>query len=133
MFWRRSVCTGPWPYTLGRLICMYGAVCIDKKKIEGRKNFFVGHVMYRHTCNLGLLSDLCHHLTCMNYPDLVVHSMRQKSWSSRSVSCVAALNCQMSSLGTRPRYSLVVDEDVKKPNKQAHTSMGILPKASKAS
>ena len=28
------------------------------------------------------------------------------------------LNCQTSVFGTRPRYSLVVDEDVKKPNKQ---------------
>ena len=48
---------------------------------------------------------------------------RQKSWSPYSVSYVAALKIVrgQSCLGTRPRYSLVVVEDVKKPNKQ--TSM----------
>ena len=45
-----------WPLAIH--VCTYGAVCFDKKKIERRKIFFVGHVMYRHTCNLGLLSDL---------------------------------------------------------------------------
>ena len=39
-----------WPLAIH--VCTYGAVCFDKKEI-----FFVGHVMYRHTCNLGLLSD----------------------------------------------------------------------------
>ena len=38
------------------------------------------------------------------------------SWSPRSVSCVAAR--QTLCLGARPRYNLVVDEDVKKPTKQ---------------
>ena len=41
--------------------------------------------------------------------------LRQKSWSQCSVSCVAALTDV--SLGTCPRYSLVVYEDVKKPKK----------------
>ena len=32
--------------------------------------------------------------------------------------CGSTANCQTLCLGARPRYSLVVDEDVKKPNKQ---------------
>ena len=44
--------------------------------------------------------------------------LRQKSWSPRSVSCVAALITSDVSLGTRPRYSLGVDWDVKKPTNQ---------------
>ena len=45
----------------------------------------------------------------------------EKSWSSSSVSCVAARkNCQTLCLGARPRYNLVIDEDVKKPNKQTN-------------
>ena len=51
--------------------------------------------------------------------------LRQKPWSPSSISCVAARkNCQKLCLEARPRYSLVVDEDVKKPtnqpNKQAN-------------
>ena len=33
--------------------------------------------------------------------------------------CGSTKNCQTLCLGVRPRYSLVVDEDVKKPNKHA--------------
>ena len=32
--------------------------------------------------------------------------------------CGSTLNCQTLCLGARPRYSLVVDEDVKKPTNQ---------------
>ena len=32
--------------------------------------------------------------------------------------CGSTLNCQTLCLGTRPRYNLVVDEDVKKPTNQ---------------
>ena len=32
--------------------------------------------------------------------------------------CDSTLNCQTLCLGARPRYSLVVDEDVKKPTNQ---------------
>ena len=40
-------------------------------------------------------------------------------WSPSSVSCVAARKIvRRSCLGARPRYNLVVDEDVKKPNNQ---------------
>ena len=47
--------------------------------------------------------------------------LRQKSWSPSSVSCVAARKIvRRSCLGARPRYNLVVDEDVKKPNKQTN-------------
>ena len=38
--------------------------------------------------------------------------LSQKSWSPRSISCVAARTIW---LGARPRYNLVVDEDIKKP------------------
>ena len=49
------------------------------------------------------------------------HRLRQKSWSPSSVSCVAARKIvRRSCLGARPRYNLVVDEDVKKPNKQTN-------------
>ena len=41
--------------------------------------------------------------------------LRQKSWAPRFVSCVVALALPDVSVGTCPRYSLVVDEDVKKP------------------
>ena len=44
--------------------------------------------------------------------------LRQESWSPRSVSCVWHVKLSDASLGTRHQYSLVVDEDVKKPNKQ---------------
>ena len=44
--------------------------------------------------------------------------LRQKSWSTRSVSCVAALITSDASLGTRPRYSLGVDEETNQPKKQ---------------
>ena len=45
--------------------------------------------------------------------------LRQKSWSPHSVSCVGHyVKLSDVSRGTRPRYNLVVDEDVKKPNKQ---------------
>ena len=48
--------------------------------------------------------------------------LRQKSWSPSSVSCVAARKIvRRSCLGARLRYNLVVDEDVKKPNKQNKT------------
>ena len=55
----------------------------------------------------------------------VCDRLKQKSWSPLSVSCVAARkDCQTLCLGAPPRYSLVVDEDVKKPtnqtNKQTH-------------
>ena len=47
--------------------------------------------------------------------------LRQKSWSHSSVSCVAARKIvRRSCLGARPRYNLVVDEDVKKPTKQTN-------------
>ena len=48
--------------------------------------------------------------------------LRQKSWSPHSVSVWQHVKLSYVSLGTRPRYSLVVDEDVKKPNKQTNTS-----------
>ena len=47
--------------------------------------------------------------------------LRQKSWSPSSFSCVAARKIvRRSCLGARPRYNLVVDEDVKQPNKQTN-------------
>ena len=49
--------------------------------------------------------------------------LRQKSWSARSVSCVAARTMSDVSLGTRPRYSLVAAEDVKKSSKQTNHYM----------
>ena len=45
--------------------------------------------------------------------------LRQKSWCSLSL-CGSTLNCQTLCLGARPRYNLVVDEDVKKPTKQTN-------------
>ena len=48
--------------------------------------------------------------------------LRQKSWSPRSVSCVAArkiVRRQSWDLSAIYGYSLVVDEDVQKPNKQS--------------
>ena len=41
--------------------------------------------------------------------------LRQKSWSSRSFSMWQHVKLSDANLGTCPRYSLVVDEDVKKP------------------
>ena len=50
--------------------------------------------------------------------------MRQKSWSPSSVWCVAARKIvRRSVLGAGPRYSLVVDEDVKKPTKQRNKQL----------
>ena len=56
--------------------------------------------------------------------------LRQKSSSPCSVSCVAARKIvRRSCLGARPRYNLVVDEDVKKrtnqPTKQSHKGHAI--------
>ena len=54
-------------------------------------------------------------------PYLCCDRLRQKSWSPSSVSCVAARKIvRRSCLGARPRYNLVVDGDVKKPNKQTN-------------
>ena len=57
-----------------------------------------------------------------HFPFPLAHfRLRQKSWSPSSVSCVAARKIvRRSCLGARPRYNLVVDEDVKKPNKQTN-------------
>ena len=44
--------------------------------------------------------------------------------------CGSTLNCQTLCLGARPRYSLVVDEDVKKPTNQPTTPaavVGVIP------
>ena len=56
---------------------------------------------------------------------LFFYPLRQKSWSIRSVSYVAARKMSDVSLGTRPRYSLVVDEDVKKPTKQTNRALHV--------
>ena len=52
--------------------------------------------------------------------------LRQKSWSPSSVSCVASRKIVRFCLGARPRYSLVVDEDVKEPYKQTNNKFYIL-------
>ena len=39
--------------------------------------------------------------------------------SQLCLKCGSTLNCQMLCLGARPRYNLVVDEDVKKPTNQS--------------
>ena len=58
-------------------------------------------------------------ISCRYFKEkLSCDQLRQKSWSPRSVSCLAALKLSNFSLGTCPQYSLNVDEDVKKPNKQ---------------
>ena len=46
-----------------------------------------------------------------------VDPLRQRPWSPHFVSCVA-VKLWAVCLGTRPRYSLFVNEDVNKPNKQ---------------
>ena len=53
------------------------------------------------------------------------------SRSPRSVSCV----CQLSdvSLGTRPRYSLVADEDIQKPTNQTNFTLSSAPAKIKVS
>ena len=54
-----------------------------------------------------------------SYKDTEPDRLRQKSWSPSSVSCVAARKIvRRSVLGASPRYSPVVDEDVKKPTNQ---------------
>ena len=75
------------------------------------------------------LTDLCfffHAGFVLIHPSLciilclpLVDRLKQKPWSPSSVSCVAARKIvRRSCLGARPRYNLVVDEDVKKPTNQ---------------
>ena len=43
--------------------------------------------------------------------------------SQLCLKCGSTKNCQTLCLGAHSRYSLVVDEDVKKPNKQTKTNL----------
>ena len=53
--------------------------------------------------------------------------LRQKSWSFRScLVCGSTQKVSDISLGTRPRYSLVVEEDVKKPTNQTNKALACL-------